>query len=259
MLPYDSISGAITARHIMTPIASAVSVRVTARVEDVVEALAPYGFDQAPVTNGKQIVGFVTRESAERAEAGTRIRINRLASPFLVSADAPVGVILRRLAATPMVFAVQESGLAGFITPSDLNKHPVRTHFYLLLADLEMTMASEARNALSDTAAALDSLPPGRRAKVLQQHAEARELNIDADVLTAFQFADLLTLTRRTGLHQAFGYPTKRRWERATSGLTSFRDQVMHPTSEFLGRRTIQELIDLEAKLRSMLIEVGRE
>ncbi len=54
-----------------------------------------------------------------------------------------------------------------------------------------------------------------------------------------------------------FGYPSQSSWRAATRGLTSFRDQVMHPTSEFLGRRTISDLIEMETKLRSMLLTVG--
>jgi hypothetical protein len=259
MLPYDSISKAITARHVMTPIESAVSVRAAARAGDVLRVLAPHRFDQAPVTNKDQVVGFVTRESAEQAPPQSKIRITRLASPYLVSADAPVGTLLRRLATSPMVFAVEPTGLAGFVTPSDLNKQPIRVHFYMLLADLEMTMASLARSQLPDPASALDSLTPGRREKAISQWRDARRRNIDADVLTAFQFSDLLTTIRKAGLHSRFGVPTQTQWHKATRGLTSFRDQVMHPTSEFLGTRTIEELITIEASLRSMLIAASQD
>lgn len=258
MLPYDSISKAITARHVMTPIESAVTVRAAARAGDVLRVLAPHRFDQAPVTEGDQVVGFVTRESAEQASPESKIRVRRLASPYLVSADAPVGTLLRRLATSPMVFAVEPTGLAGFVTPSDLNKQPIRVHFYMLLADLEMTMASLARSELPDPASALDYLTPGRREKALGQWRDARRMNIDADVLTAFQFSDLLTAIRKAGLHRRFGVPTQTQWHKATRGLTSFRDQVMHPTSEFLGARTIDELITIEAALRSMLIAASQ-
>jgi hypothetical protein len=156
-----------------------------------------------------------------------------------------------------MVFAVEETGLAGFVTPSDLNKQPVRVHFYLLLADLEVTMASVAREALGDPGDAVNYLSEGRRAKALDQWNASRDQNIDADVLTAFQFPDLITLIAKASLHDRFGHSTKNQWLKATSGLTKFRDQVMHPTSEFLGGRTIGQLIDTEARLRAMLLAVG--
>lgn len=165
VLPYDSISRAITARHVMTPIESAVMVRATSRAGEVLRVLAPHRFDQAPVTNGDQVVGFVTRESLEQASSESRIKVYRLASPYLVSADAPIGTLLRRLATSPMVFAVEPTGLAGFVTPSDLNEQPIRVHFYMLLADLEMTMASLARSELGDPGSALDYLSAGRREK----------------------------------------------------------------------------------------------
>jgi hypothetical protein len=166
-------------------------------------------------------------------------------------------MLLRRLAAAPMVFAVEETGLAGFVTPSDLNKQPVRVHFYLLLADLEMTMAAVAREALADAGEALRFLSGGRRAKAVDQWNASRRQNIDADVLTAFQFSDLITVIASSGLSTRFGHGTKTQWLKATSGLTRFRDQVMHPTSEFLAGRTIAQLIDTESRLRSMLVAAG--
>ncbi|HEX2765650.1 MAG TPA: hypothetical protein VHR55_03305 [Candidatus Limnocylindria bacterium] len=174
-----------------------------------------------------------------------------------MSAGAPIGMLLRRLAAAPVVFAVGETGLAGFVTPSDLNKQPVRVHFYLLLADLEMTMASVARETLDDPRVAVNFLSPRRRAKALGQWNASRKENIDADVLTAFQFSDLVSLVGKAALHGRFGQPTKTKWLRATSGLTRFRDQVMHPTSDFLGTRTIEELIGTEERLRAMLLAVS--
>lgn len=82
--------------------------------------------------------------------------------------------------------------------------------------------------------------------------------NIDADVLTAFQFSDLLTTIRKSGLHNRFGCSTQTQWRNGTSGLTAFRDQVMHPTSEFLGARTIEDLIAIEAMLRTLLIAASQ-
>lgn len=256
MLPYDSISGAIVAHHLMTPMSSALCVRVTASAAEVLEALTPHNFDQAPVTNGMEVVGFVTRVAAEAMPPGARIRVQRLTSPYLVSANAPIATLIRRLVSSPMVFAVEADGLAGFVTPSDLNKHPVRTYFYLLLADLEMTMASEGRETLSVPRDSLQTLSKRRCDKVLERYEEAQEFNVDADVLTAFEFSDLLTMTQRTGLHRRFGFETPTSWRRATRGLTSFRDHVMHPTSDFIGKRTIEDLIGIEDQLRGMLLAV---
>lgn len=204
------------------------------------------------------IVGFVTRASAEASDPDTPIQIQRLTSPCLVNADAAVGILLRRLTGVSMVFAVRDTGLAGFVTPSDLNKHPVRAHFYLLLADLEMTMAAEGRGRLQpDVDQALETLSPGRRAKVEDRHADAKSINLDADVLTAFEFVDLLTMVQKTGLHKRFGHHTPTSWRSATKGLPDFRDHVMHPTSDFLGRRTIADLVAIEEKLRGTLLAVA--
>ena len=259
MLAYDSISTAITARHLMTPIESALTVHVSARARDVRDALTPHSFDQAPVTDGQQIVGFVTRAWAEQAPPESEVEVQHLASPNLISADAPVGILLRRLASAPLVFVIEHGGLAGFVTPSDLNKQPVRVHFYMLLADLEMTMAALARSSMPDPMKAVGTLSPSRQKRALRQWKAARRLNIDADVLTTLHFADLLAITGTFAIHRLFGFSSQSAWGDATAGLNSFRNQVMHPTREFLGARTIGNLIDTEQELRTMLLAGGSQ
>lgn len=254
MLPYDSISQAIEARHLITSLEGAVCIPAGASARVVLDALEPNNFDQAPVVEGGEVVGFVTREAAASADPGAPVSYHPLTSPFLVSARAPVATVLQRLQTASIVFAVDATGLVGFVTPSDMSKQPVRTHFYLLLADLEMTIAARSRGWFSDPIDALRLLSVGRRQKALERYESAKSFNIDADVLSAFEFSDLLTIVGRTPLRNRFGYSSRAAWERATSDLTDFRDHVMHPTSEFLGKREITDLVAIETKLRQMLI-----
>jgi hypothetical protein len=254
VLPYDSIATAIEARYLITALTEATCVDMRQTAGAVVALLKPAGFDQAPVTDGDDVVGFAIRKEAESAPTDAPVRFHRLTSPYLVSASASVGTLLHRLKDVPMVFTVGTNGLTGFITPSDLGKQPVRTHFYLLLADLEMTMAAIARHSLGGGDKAISLLSNGRQEKVRERHREAKSFNLDADYLSAFEFSDLLTLIARARLFGDFGVASRSRWEVVTSGLTSFRDHVMHPTSEFLGKRTIVDLVRIEDELREMLL-----
>lgn len=255
VLPYDSISRSIAARHLMTRMEGATTVPVDATPEEVVRTLRPRKFDQAPVMSASVVVGVVTLEDAIEAEHDVRaLPVQPLASRLLINADASIGALLRRLAAVPMVFAVEDEGLVGFVTPSDVNKHPARSHFYLLLADFEMTMAALARAHLSDPAEALAMLEPKRRKPIEKRYESNRSYNVDADVLTAFEFADLIAVTTDTGLFRNFGL-TRAEWVKAVGPLPRFRNDVMHPTREFLGTRTITDLVETERHLRQMLTD----
>ncbi len=259
MLAYDSISKAINARHLMTPMDRAIAVPIDVRTSEALGILAPYSFDQAPVTAEGVVVGLVTRAALESADPLQPLPVERLASRFLIGADAPVAVVLVRLMTSPIVFVVEDTGLVGFLTASDVNKHPARTHFYLLLADLEMTIAGVTRNHLETVDDAVLLLSKRRQKAIVRRHASNTAFNVDADVLTAFEFADLLTVVRKLRLHGMFGIQTVRTWGSAAWELAGFRNDVMHPTREFLGERSIADLIRLERLLRDMLAAVRGE
>lgn len=123
----------------------------------------------------------------------------------------------------------------------------------MLLADLEITMAATSRSHFDDPNRALDHLSPDRRKVVAARHEQDNRHGVDADVLTAFEFADLLTIIKKARLHRQFGSPTAGEWKSAGWPLAEFRNDVMHPTREFLGSRSIGDLLDFERVLRAML------
>lgn len=257
MLSYDSISKAIQAHHLMTPIENAMSVMSDTGPASALALLRPFDFDQAPVVERDgTIIGFVTTEGLEAATA-EHLPIERLVSDCLIAAETPFERVLGRFTSIRMAFVVEGDGITGFITPSDLNKHPARTHFYLLLADLEMTMASVARRALENPEEALDCLEPKRRRPIDRRHQQNRRHNVDADVLTAFEFRDLLTVTGKLHLYRRFGATSEAHWSRMVDALPDFRNDVMHPTREFIGSRTIPQLVGYAGILRLLLSPTG--
>lgn len=257
MLPFDQISRAITVRHVMTPMHAAVTVDVSDTVAAARRRLRPGRFDQAPVVLGERIVGIVTTGRLDTSSPSAVVPYEPLDAPLVISDDTPVGLALPRLNSEPMLFVVDDTGIAGFITPSDINKHPVRTHFYLLLSDLEMTLASVARDHFRQPSEAVELLSPSRAGKVRERHEVVRGLNVDADVLTAFEFPDLICVAKRSGIFQRLGYPSAKSWNADGEKLKRFRDFVMHPTSEILGVYKIPSLIELQSILRTMLIRVS--
>jgi hypothetical protein len=256
MLPFDQISRAITVRHVMTPMEAAVTVDVDDTAGAARRRLRPGRFDQAPVVSGDRIVGIVTTQRLRAEKSDAVVPYEPLDAHLVISDDTPVGIALPRLNVEPMLFVVDDTGIAGFVTPSDINKHPVRTHFYLLLSDLEMTLASVARGSLGEAEHAVELLSPTRARRVRERHEVVRRLNVEADTLTAFEFPDLICVAKKSGLFRHFGYESASAWNAHGEKLKGFRDFVMHPTSEVLGAYSLPDLIELESILRGMLIHV---
>lgn len=238
----------------MTSLGSAIAVSPSDASGAAAERLTRLHFDQAPVIDEARVIGLVQTAELLGADPSSPVLVHSLASPYLVNAEAPMSEVLGRLLSVPMLFVVDETGLTGFVTPSDLNKHPARTHFYLLLADLEMTMAEKARAHFANPDDALRCLSDERRPLVLSRHVVNRSFNVDADVISAFEFADLFVTMQKAKLHKSFGFNSIRDWRSTGWRLAEFRNDVMHPTREFLGRRTVADLLETERALRQMLL-----
>lgn len=66
-------------------------------------------------------------------------------SRFAGSATS-INDVLPHLAETGFCFTVGRTGLEGFITPTDLDRHAARSHFYLLVSAVEMQLSAIVRS-----------------------------------------------------------------------------------------------------------------
>ena len=88
------------------------------------------------MTDGGRVVGSVRTADLVGA-ANVAAVMKRLEDCALLSMDAELSVLLSALADSPMVFLVGPNGLQAFVTPSDLERHAARAHFYLLVSSIE--------------------------------------------------------------------------------------------------------------------------
>jgi hypothetical protein len=143
------IADRIQARHLLVPIDGAEFARVEERAGLAAKRLATLGYDQAPVAHGEDVIGFVLRRDLE----GHRRRIVRNVAKAIedentAALDEPLAFLLDGLARHEFLFVTDEARIVGFITPSDLNKHPARAHFFLLLSAFEMGLAELIRRRI---------------------------------------------------------------------------------------------------------------
>ncbi len=255
-LAYDAMAGAIQARHLQTDLTEAVWVDVDESSGDAREKLRREGFDQAPARRDGQLIGYVITEELV-STYGEPPLVHPLDASVVVSAHASVLDVMEGfLDQLSLVFVVDRHEVTGFITPSDLNKHPARAHFYLLLADLEMALAQLVRAKYLDQEAAVrlvnDRLEQN---KIRRRYRKDRLNGVDVDLVTGMDLSHLLQIVGATeGLRRTFGAPDLETWNAWTSALPELRNSVMHAVIEFLKRdRTVSDLVDLEYRIRIML------
>ncbi|MBA2769239.1 MAG: hypothetical protein H0U35_08935 [Sporichthyaceae bacterium] len=139
------IIDALAAHHIATPLKDAETVEINEAAGDARERLQAKNFDQAPVVKQSAVVGWV---ATNRLSDGSRVKgfYQPLERSRFAGASSSINDVLPHLAAPGFCFTVWRAGLEGFITPSDLDRHAARCHFYLLVAGVEMALSSVVRS-----------------------------------------------------------------------------------------------------------------
>lgn len=253
LLDLDEISRAIQARHLCTSLSVAEVVRPFDRVEDAGARLSALQFDAAPVLEASEPVGIF---HAARAGEGQVVRdvMQPLSAAVMVSADTAVGELARELCREPFLFVLKGSRVIGFLTPADLGSAPARTHYYLLLAAVEILLASLLRDVHPDQSTAVELLGPGARKRHARTVADLRLKDEYLDDVAALSLADLILLAGKYPEFREEAYRGGRGWNWLQDGIVSFRDDVMHPARDFTRASSsgIQKLAEFDSRLTTL-------
>jgi hypothetical protein len=149
--------------------------------------------------------------------------MTRLDSSAIVSAEASVPNVLRLLALHNFVFTADKDGLAGFIVRSDLDRHAVRSYFYLLVAGIEMLLSEIVKFAVPAMKILAEMRPPMRR-----RYEQARRASSEADPVEYLYIGELIQLFLATPSitdSQLWSQPLTHQ----LTEVRDFRNTVMHP------------------------------
>lgn len=250
----QEISRAIQARHVAIPIEGAESVRPDEGVAKASRWMAERQFASAPVTVDGRVVGLF---AAVRGNSRARVEhhMRRLDAGLLVSADTPLTTLAASLADEPFLFVVQGRRISGFVTPADMGSAPARTHYYLMLAGLEMLLARVVRVTFSNQADAVGLLPAGRQAKLAELIEALRQEDEYLDDVAAMYLTDLLTLAKQIPSVRDRATSEGRTWNWLVHGLISFRNSVMHPVRDFTKATPsgMTDLADYDERLLTLM------
>lgn len=234
------------------PLSKALTCRFGEDVGSLVAKMERQQFDSCPVIEGGIPVGVFSRLSQpDSVEQGTRI----LTVGQLISADTPFMELARKLTEHDFLFVLAGSRISGFITTADLGSTPARSFCYLQLASVEMALSKYLRVRYPDQSAAISILSVGRQQAHSSLVAQLREGDRYIDEISACSLEDLLRIAGNDRLFRDC-LPANAGWQRLKSGLSDFRDDVMHPSRPFLtpGGRTVTKLIE---KIENLQVIAG--
>jgi hypothetical protein len=249
---------AVTSGSLQTELDVATKLRAGWNAGRAADVLQRGDYDQAPVMSGSNLIGYVLRTELEkRPDRRVRASTRDLNQGVLLSTDAPLRALLDVLRRSSFAFVVGSAGVTGFATPSDLNKHAARAHFYLLLARLEIAGSDLLRRSV-EPSSVLAMLGPRSRATIERRYREDRSADVEVDYVAYLDFSQLLNVIGRlAGLRSALGFSTSAAWSRATRGLVRLRRDVMHPVRQFYGpSRSVDDLIAADDRIGELLVRV---
>ncbi len=167
----------------------------------------------------------------------------------ILAAGAPLGDVVRLLQ-EGFVFVVSGDGITGFATPSDLDRHAARAHFYLLVAGVEMLLSQIVDQLHSDLALATVMKSVHLRARFEAAASVDEELR-PVEYLFLPQLAKLYMRGRR-GVQ----------WEETRHLLrqvTDLRNRVMHPARQLTSGLTATALHRLEIEISTLCENLSDE
>ena len=247
---------AFQARHLAVPMSRAFAVEPRQDAQEALDRLRGLRFDQAPVIDDGSLLGFIlTRRLDQPGVATVEDAMTALGSGNVVSADASIGRLIEWIIDPGLLFVLEGRDVTGFISVSDFNKQPVRGYLYLLLARLEIALASLIRSYYPEQERALEVLSPEGQRIVRQRFEGDRNINDESELLAYFDFSDLVQVVGANhDLLQAVGHNSRSAWADYAGGLVVLRHEVMHPVrNSVIAKGGLIKLHEREQRIRHLI------
>lgn len=211
-------------------------------------------FDHLPVVNGEDldrpIIGLLDTTKFRNAPAPDEA-VGNVMSPLteenLIGADAGLLAFVRDADRHECRLVVSGGSIAGLVTLSDLQQLPVRAALFTMVTLLEITMAEAIRAEAGVAGTWTDRLSPERRRAVQQSVETARRGSHDIEPLAFTQFADKVTILRKS---PQFSW-SKTQFKTELSAIEKLRNNLAHANSyaetRERARQTCASLRQIEA------------
>lgn len=256
--PLHELPSLIRADQLTRSLEHAFTVTPTESAAACAMAMRQFQFDTAPVLNAGLPVGVFHAADAPSAVGNTAVSaiMRPLSARLVVSSQTTLSTLMRRLQLEPFVFVVDDSGTYGFATAADLGTVPVRTHFYLQLANLECALGDYLRSRYPCQLDALALLSEERRRAQKRVADDLRSKDKFVDELSCISLDDLVSIAGGDGEYREATRRAGVGWRRATHGLGDFRNDIMHPTRTLADATDTRpaKLVEWETRLEALIV-----
>lgn len=215
--------GFFHASHIATDIKGAITVDQDEPGVIARKRLTQQRVDQAPVVSHGRIVGWVLTSRLPEDRAVDSV-MTPLDNSVIVSAESSIPRVLQLLGRLHFVFTADTDGIAGFIVPSDLDRHAVRSYFYLLVAGIEILLSEIVKFAIPE-----EEIISIMRSSMRKRYMQAHQENSEAHPVEYLYIGELVKLFLATSYSKQ-----ERLWNdtliQRLVDVQNFRNSVMHPS-----------------------------
>lgn len=231
------LSRVFRASQLSTPLTDAVVVDLREPTDVAHEKLTVARFDQAPVVDqSRKSVGWVRTDGLASA-VKVKAVLQPLARCTILAMDAPLKDLLIVLNHEQLVFLAGHQGLEAFVTPSDLDRHAARGHFYLLISGIEMLLSD-----LVDRAVDPNVIEEAIQNQQREAWQAALTRNLETRPVEYLNLRELAELFRATvAIDGLWG----NEYDNMLTALCHLRPSVMHPVRPLLAERQPSQLAQL--------------
>ena len=160
----------------------------------------------------------------DRSTGGlVRTRMRHLSEENLIGADASILAFIRDADRQRCRLIILGQDISGLVSLSDLQRLPVRAAIFGLVTHLEILMAGAIRSEFRNPEDWLKQLSENRRQKLRNEIDKAHKGNDFVDALLFTQFADKVTIIRRSSFVVG-----KNDFENEFKQIQSLRDHLAH-------------------------------
>lgn len=212
----------------------------------VLQRLRKHVYDQAPIlTKAGDLLGLIYAEDLKPLfEAGLPLDKDVLAiRKTTIPREPALADLLQVMSKNRAVLVTSANdqaergfhcGAIGLLTVSDLNKPPMQAVLFVILSEIETTLARAIEVAYEEPREWIEFLPRPSQARILGYWEVAKRENMDAGAIQSCNLGDLIAIGRKTKSLQVAIVGISGGNSRCSDALCRLRNRVVHPVAPLL-------------------------
>jgi len=211
-----------SARDVAEPLAS---FDATCPAQEALSVMTACDFDVVGVRHGGLLAAYADRTTLTAATCGAGAL--PLTDALVIEETSSLADVVLGLRDRPRLFVRVLGTVGGIVTPSDLQKPPVRMWLFGMITLVEMRMSRLIQQCLGDTWQTL--LSEGRLQKAAALLEERRRRSQNLDLFDCLQFADKgQIIARSEQLRDLTRFTSRRQVEEVCRMLENLRNNLAH-------------------------------